>query len=187
MSHTLIIRTVLSLLCISSLSYGFDWPEIHFPLFVGPQFTNSSYASSDEDHDYTYGPTYIYNTVSPIPYYIPWHYGSNDNHPVDFERPATILGNVATAALGTICASTGTLIGTYGFCALIQALFLKSHYKNYLPQEVFLGRLQDGTIGLSITSVGLLLTLFGAQEIKESIKRIYYVYTGKRLAKKATL
>lgn len=180
MSYHLIRHTLFIMLFTSSLSYGFEFPEIHFPLFVGPETNNSSLGSNfSTDDDHNYGATYVYNTVSPVPiFHTPWYYTSGDPHHVNFERPTTVLGNSFTVALGTAIASIGTLVGTYGFCALIQALFLQSHYKDYKLRNVFIGRMQDGTIGLSIVSVGLILTLFGANEIKESIKRIYQIYTG---------
>lgn len=151
------------------------FPEIHFPLFVGP-------VTSESNNSHVNPPS-IYPSM-PVPFFIPNSYYTyndyNESSSGHFSatRPETILGNSIMAAFGTAIASFGTLLSAAGFCALVQALFIKAHYARYRPEDVFFGRLQDGLMGISVGCIGTIFTIFGINELRESIKRIYQISHG---------
>ncbi len=159
---------LLLAISLSNTAMGL-FPEIHFPLFVGPESEGSSTTTS-----------HVYNTI-PMPIFYDSYdsnYSHSSYHSGPIQRPQTILGNSIAAAFGTAITSFGTLLSAAGFCAIIQALFIKAHYAKYKPENVAFGRLQDSLFGTSVGCIGIIFTIFGANELKESIKRLYQIYHG---------
>jgi hypothetical protein len=160
---------VLLSIVVSIHVRGFEFHLAPFsvPIDAITEAVNSSNSSSNN--------TYVYT-----PPVFTSGYGYHDSctgGSIACQRPQSIAGNAMIASFGTAIFSVGSFFTGLGFYVLLQALLLKNKYLRY-PNEMMFVRLQDACFGTTLGCFGLIFTILGATEIKESIKRIYQIYAG---------
>lgn len=172
MNYRFIIFSVI--LPVHVLAFEFHLAPFSTPIDETPASSSSDNSSSTT---YIYTPSIIHTGWS-------HHYDCGTYNSGPMQRPTTIVGNAIMASLGTAIFSFGSFFSGLGFYVALQALIMKNKYTRY-PHQITFTRLQDACFGTALGCFGLIFTIFGANELKEGIKRIYKIYSGLRFDEKS--